>query len=81
VPLAPPPLPPRPGVLTAEAELKTGELQDLADEIASIVSAAAGLRLRFVIRVEVTSTPPPTPEILSRINEALARVSDKLKLE
>jgi len=81
VPLAPPPLPPRPGVLTAEAELKTGELQDLADEIASIVSAAAGLRLRFVIRVEVTSTPPPTPEILSRINEALAKVSDKLKLE
>jgi Ni,Fe-hydrogenase III small subunit len=80
-PLPPPPPPPRPGVLTAEAELKTGEMQDLADEIANIVSAAAGLRLRFVVRVEVTSTPPPNAEIIKKINEALAKVSNKLKLD
>lgn len=80
-PTPPPPLPVRRGVLMTEAELRPGELQDLAEEVGNIVSAAAGHQLRFVLRVELAEAPPPAPEIVKKINEALGRVSDELKLE
>jgi len=79
-PPPPPPPPPR-GVLVAEAELRPNELQDLAEEVGNVVSAAAGHQLRFVLRVELGETPPPALEIVKKIDEALGRVSGKLRLK
>jgi hypothetical protein len=47
-----------PGVLVARAELRSSQIQDLADQISEITLAAAGLDLKFNIQVEVSLERP-----------------------
>jgi hypothetical protein len=46
-----------PGVLVARAELRSSQIQDLADQISEI-TLAAGLDLKFNIQVEVSLERP-----------------------
>jgi hypothetical protein len=78
VPSGPRPATPS-GARAVEAELSTAELQTLADEIGAIGKAAAGCRLRYVVRVEVQGSP--SADVMSAVNAALKRVSPRLKLE
>jgi hypothetical protein len=63
----------------AEAELRPAELQNVVEGLGDVVKAGAGLNLRFVLRLEVGQALEPTPQQLSRLNEALAKVSSKLR--
>ena len=81
-PPPPPPPPPQPGVRAGEADLKVSEIQDLADVIGDLKSAAAGHEIKFHLRIELGSgdTPPPT-ELIERVNQILGEVSEDLELE
>jgi hypothetical protein len=72
-PGAPPPPPPpsKPGVLTAEADLRPSQIQDLADALGDLGAAAAGHGLKFHLRIELGGEKPPTPEVTKRVNEVL----------
>ncbi|MBI2958637.1 MAG: DUF499 domain-containing protein [Chloroflexi bacterium] len=79
----PPPPPPPPTTPThkyAEATLEPSEIQDLADGLGDIKKAAAGVDLKFVVRIEL---PDGTvePQFITTLNDVLAKVSVKLKLE
>ncbi len=76
----PAPLPPKPGVLVAEAELATSEIQDLAEVIGNIRSAAAGHELKFRLRIELGDSGVPPDEVVKKVNELLKGVSAKLQL-
>ena len=69
-----------PGLLTAEAVLEAGGIQDLAEQVPDIAKAAVGNNLRFNVRVELGGETAPDPDSVEKINELLAEVSDKLKL-
>lgn len=72
---------PKPGVLVAEAELATNEIQDLAEVIGNIRSAAAGHELKFRLRIELGSPTHPPAEVVEKVDEILADVSSSLQLE
>ncbi len=76
------PLPkPRPGMLVAEAPLDTYEIQNLYEQVSDLARAAIGLDLKFHIRVELGSTPPPSQEAVAKINQLLHEVSEQLALK
>jgi hypothetical protein len=58
------------GVLTATADLKPNEVQELADQIGDISNAAVGYELKVQVRIEV----------VAKINSKLGEVSKYLKL-
>ena len=68
------------GLLMAEDVLEANGIQDLADQIPAIFKAAVGNTLKFNIRIEFGGETTPDPEAVKKINELLAEVSDKLKL-
>ena len=68
------------GLLMAEDVLEANGIQDLADQIPHIAKAAVGNTLKFNIRIEFGGKTTPDPEAVEKINELLAEVSDKLKL-
>ena len=71
-----PPLP-TPLPVGVEAELEDSELQDLAERVGEIRSAAAGHELRFLLRATVA---PGTPQaVRDEVNRLLAEISDDLK--
>ena len=72
---------PKPGHLTAETELEAVGIQDLSDILPKILDAAVGAGIRFSVRIELGEETPPDPETVEKLNELLAEVSDKLKLE
>lgn len=76
----PPPLPPTPGALVAEAQLEPYQIQDLAEVVPDLAKASAGLDLKITARFEVSGSPRPNAEAVKQINELLRRVSDELKL-
>ena len=76
-----PPPPPPSGVLIAEADLEAHGIQDLADQIPDMTTAAVGTGLKFNIRIEFGGETRPDPEAVEKINELLAEVDDTLKLE
>jgi hypothetical protein len=76
----PPPLPPRPGIRIAEADLRPNELQDLADVVGKLVEAAAGHDLRFRLRIEVGGGEAPMDDVVKAINKMLEDVSEDLRL-
>ena len=88
VPRVAPPLPKppepksQPGVRAAEADLDTGEIQDLADNIATIKAAAtaAGCTIRFRVLVALSGKDALPEGAIERINRALADASPKLQL-
>jgi Protein of unknown function (DUF499) len=79
--VAPPPPPPvRPGVLVAEASLRTNQIQDLAEVAGDLASAAAGYDLKFNLRVELGGDKTPTESVIEKVNAVLKDVSAELKL-
>jgi hypothetical protein len=79
----PPPPPVKSGVKTAEAELDTGEIQDLADGISAVKAAAtaAGCTIKFTVAVELSGRDALSDDAVEKVNEALSGVSAKLKLK
>ncbi len=76
-----PTLPPPSGVLIAEADLEAHGIQDLADQIPDITTAAVGTGLKFNIRIEFGGETRPDLEAVEKINELLAVVDGALKLK
>ena len=64
----------------AESHLTEIEIQDLAEAVADLADIAPELDFRF--RVTITAEgEPPSNEVLEKINEALQKVTDKLKFD
>jgi hypothetical protein len=70
-----------PGTLVAEADMQGYELQDLAEQIGNLTRETVGLNLRFHLRIELGPTEQISVETLAKVNEIMAEVSEKLKLE
>ena len=64
----------------AEAQLATGEVQNLAEEIANVVAATVGYEVKLSVRVEIDDPDVPA-EVVQRLNEVLAKVAAALRLE
>lgn len=79
---SPPPPPPTPpsGAVTATSDLKTNEVQDLADVVSEIAKAAAGHDLKFQLTVTLGGKDPVPVEIVERINGILKEISSELEL-
>jgi hypothetical protein len=67
------------GPRCAQAELKPAELQDFVEGLSNVLTAGAGLNLRFVLRLELGDGAEPTAVQLARLNEALAKICAKLQ--
>jgi len=76
-----PPVKRRPGMLVAEAPIETYEIQNLSEQISELTRAAVGLDLKFLLRVELGSNPPPSEEAVTKINQLLQEVSEQLTLK
>ena len=76
-----PPPPPPSGVLIAEADLEAHGIQDLADQIPDMTTAAVGTGLKFNIRIEFGGETRPDPEAVEKINALLAEVDGALRLK
>lgn len=61
-----------------EVELEDSEIQDLAERVGDLRSAAAGRGLRF--RVRVTVAPDTPAGVRAEVNRLLAEISDDLKV-
>lgn len=75
-----PVLPPRPGVRVAEADLRPNEIQDLADVIGDLTTAAVGHDLKFHLRIELGGDITPQKDVLETLNKILRDVSENLTL-
>ncbi len=69
------------GLLVADASVDTYEIQNLFEHVSELTKAAIGLDLRFHLRVELGPTPPPSEEVVAKINQLLREVSEQLKLQ
>ena len=64
----------------AESYLIETEIQDLAEAVADLADIAPELDFKF--RITITAEgEPPSKEVLEKINEALQKVTDKLKFD
>jgi len=74
------PAPPKtkPGIRVAEGYIDTYEIQNLSEQVSDLTRAAIGLDLKFHIRVELGSMPPPSEEAVAKINQLLHEVSEQL---
>ena len=64
----------------AESELTEIEIQDLAETVIDLADIAPELDFQF--RISITAEgEPPSNEVLEKINEALQKVTDKLKFD
>ena len=64
----------------AESRLTEIEIQDLAEVVADLADIAPELDFQF--RITITAEgEPPSNEVLEKINEALQKVTDKLKFD
>ena len=70
----PPPPPPPPDGSVAEATLPPSGIQDLADLMPEILSAAVGHDFRFIVRIDFGDTRLPK-DVLLRLNPILSKVS------
>lgn len=61
-----------------ESHLTETEIQDLAEAVADLADIAPELDFKFRISIAAEGEPPPN-EVLEKINEALQKVTDKLK--
>jgi hypothetical protein len=81
-PPPPPPLPPapKPGVLVGRAELRSSQIQDLADQVSEITRLAAGMDLKFTVEVEISGPGAQSSDAVANLNEILADISADLEL-
>ena len=75
-----PPLSLKPGVLSAESDLRPGQIQDLAEKIAEITRQAVGLDLKFRLRIELGGAQPPPNDVVTKLNQILKEIADNLRL-
>ncbi|MCL5107378.1 MAG: DUF499 domain-containing protein [Chloroflexi bacterium] len=79
--ITPPPVTtPKPGVLVAEAELQTGEIQNLAEVVGDIIKAAAGYDLKFRLTVELGGKTKPPAEVVEKVNTLLKEVAPQFRI-
>lgn len=76
----PRPSPMPPGARVAEGELRMDELQDLAEHFGAVKKAAIGYDVKLTVRIEIGGKPSVVDEVVMKVNEELAKVSEKLKL-
>lgn len=69
-----------PGTLAAEAELRPDEIQNLAEVMGNLLKAAAGLKLTFRLRVELSGDGDVSQEVVEKVNGLLAEASDGIQL-
>ncbi len=77
----PPEVPKKPGVLVAEANLRPGQIQDLADQMGELTKAVVGYDFKLHLRIELAGSKPAPPELVNRLNDMLGEVSQVLRLE
>ncbi len=68
----------------AETELKSGEIQDLGDEIPRLldIKAKKNVPLKFIVRLECgDNKQKPDPETIAELNQVLKNVNEDLKLK
>ena len=68
------------GAFTVEATLRADGIQDLADQIPSLLKAAVGHALEFHVQVRFGGETPPEPDAVDRVNALLAEASEELRL-
>lgn len=56
------------------------QLQDLADVVGTLASAAAGYRLAFRLRVELGDETPPPEGVVEKVGKILREVSKDFAL-
>jgi hypothetical protein len=72
---------PPPGVLVASASLKPDQIQDLAEQIGAIGTAAVGYDLKIELRLQVGKEGKRSPDTgVTKSNDRLKEVSKGLKL-
>ncbi len=73
----------RVGEKAAEAELDTGQIQDLADMVGELKKAAAGHEIRFSFRVTLVGEKEKglDEEAKQKVNEVLKKISEKLQFD
>ena len=76
-----PPQPQKPGTLVAQADLRSDQIQDLADQIGELTKAAAGLDLNFFLRIQLPDKDSISKETIERINRLLYGISDELRFQ
>lgn len=64
----------------AESNLTEVEIQDLAEAVADLANIAPELDFKFRISISAEGEPPSN-EVLEQINQALQKVTDKLKFD
>lgn len=64
-----------------ESNLTEIEIQDLAEAVADLADIAPELDFQFRITITAEGGEPPSNEVLEKINEALSKVTDKLKFD
>jgi len=72
---------PQSNTQVAVAYLETHELQDLAEKIADIKNAAAGIDLKFKVQLELGGESAPSNEVISHINEILQEIAENFELK
>jgi hypothetical protein len=81
VPATPRLVMPKPGIFTAEAELKTDELMDLGDSLGEVLKAAVPNTLKLNVRIELGGEPKASEARVKAINAILAKVKKGLELK
>ena len=81
VPATTPPVVPKPGTFTAEAELKADELMDLADSLGEVLKTAVPNTLKLSVRIELRGEPKASEAKVKAINAVLSQVAPGLALK
>ena len=68
------------GAKVATSELAVSEVQDLADQVDAIRSAAAGQKLIFKVSVEVGDGTAPPESVVNAVNDILAAIKADWRL-
>ena len=81
VPEIPPPVVAKPGTFTADAEVQSQELQELAEVVGEVLKAAVPNTLKLNVRIELGGEPKASEAKLKAINAILAKVKKGLELK
>ena len=81
VPSTPTPVVTKPGTFTAEGEVQSQELMDLADSLGEVLKAAVPNTLKLNVRIELGGEPKASEAKVKAINAILAKVKKGLELK
>ena len=69
------------GSRSTQSELEVHQIQDFADEVAEIANIGAPYGIKFRLQIDAGTEGKEIPDdVLARLNEALQRVSEDLKM-